>query len=89
MSLFRLLLTCLWTASLGVFIVYLDAERIRMQSELLKWEDLRSNVLEVRHTAVYDYWRTFQYAVPAGPLQRYLNEKAAASPSPAEGKELQ
>jgi hypothetical protein len=88
-SLFRLLLTCLWTASLGVFIVYLDAERIRMQSELLKWEELRGNVLEVRHTAVYDYWRTFQYAVPEGPLQHYLNERAAASPPAAEGEELQ
>ncbi len=84
MSLFRLLLTCLWTTSLGVFVVCLDAERVRMQSEVLRWEHLRAKVRELRHAAVYDYWRTFQYAVPRGSLTDYLRGRKTEAPSAAE-----
>ena len=86
MSLYRLLLTCLWTMSLGVFIVYLDAERVRMQSEALRWEDLRARMLQMRRAATYDYWRTFHYAVPENSLKEYLSVsgKAAEVPSAEE-----
>jgi hypothetical protein len=83
-SLFRLVLTCLWTTSLGVFVVCLDAERVRMQSEQLRWERFRDKVQDLRHIAVYDYWRTFQRVVPQGSLTDYLRGRKAEAPSAVE-----
>jgi hypothetical protein len=87
-SLYRLLLTCLWTVSLGVFVVYLDAERVRMQSEMLEWEGLRAKVVGMRQAAVYDFWRTFHYAVPGEPLKTYLNGPTQPAPEVREWEDL-
>jgi hypothetical protein len=72
-SLFRLVLTCLWTVSLGAFLVFLEAERVRMQHELLTWERLREQAVELRTETVFNYWCAFQERVPSGALREFLN----------------
>ena len=72
MSLFRLIVTCLWAVSLGVFLVFLEAERVSIQHQLKRWEALRENAREIEAACVFDYWASFQKTVPADPLLDYL-----------------
>jgi hypothetical protein len=74
-SVFRLVLTCLWAVSLGIFLVFLEAERVRMQHELLKWSRLREQAVELQARAVFEYWLAFQEAVPGGGLLEHLNRE--------------
>lgn len=73
MSVFRLVVTGLWTVSLGFFLVFLEAERVRMQHEIRTWEQVREHAVELRAQAVFNYWVSFQEAVPAGSLLEHLS----------------
>lgn len=73
-SVFRLLLTCLWVVSLGVFLVYLEAEHVRMRSQIHRWETFRRRTLDLRDEAVYEFWRGFQKEVPGQRVRDYLGD---------------
>lgn len=75
MSVFRLLFTCLWAVSLGIFLVYLEAGRVRAEHELLKWERLRDRAVELRSRATHRYWCAFQGALPEVSLLDLIKEE--------------
>jgi len=74
-SLFRLIVTCAWAVSLGVFLVFLEAERVRMEHAAWRWEKLESHAMELQRRAVYRYWCAFQEAVPDKSLLEYLRRE--------------
>ena len=75
MSVFRLVVTCLWAVSLGFFLVFLEAERVRMQHEIRTWERVREQAVELQAQAVFDYWISFQQEVPSGLLLDYVTSR--------------
>jgi hypothetical protein len=80
-SVFRLVVTCLWAVSLGLFLVFLEAEHVRMQHELLRCEQLREKACELQVRELFRYWRLFVERVPKGSILEFLcNEKEKDRP---------
>jgi len=68
-SFFRLLITCAWAVSLGLFVVFLEAERVRMEHEIDRLERERSRAVFLQKQEVYRYWYNF-HTVAASPGAR-------------------
>ncbi len=75
MSLFRLVVTCIWAVSLGIFLVFLEAEHVRIQHELLRCERLREKACELQARALFQYWRAFLERVPDGSLLEFISKE--------------
>ena len=89
MSLFRLVLTFLWVVSLGVFLVFVEAERVRMQHALKRWEALREDAQELEAAAAFYFWASFEKAVPADPLLDHLTTEQEENTTDVELSETQ
>ncbi len=75
MSLLKMVFTCLLVLSFGIFLVYLESEKTRMEHKILRWHEVQEEIRESMKRELFFQTRVLQKRLHGGSLLEDLRKE--------------